>query len=444
VRQSFHVVCAAIGYAGRMRRAFGLVLIASCGRVGFDGLAGVDGSPGGDAGATAALVVGTTGAGTGSIHASGGTLDQDCTGPCTLVVPPGTTLHLVANAATGSWLRGWTSTCYGRGPCDVVVDHDLSITAEFTPEPNHVFVTSTAHDGAFGGLAGADAVCKSLGGPAYVALLSSSTLDWATRLGTARGFIRPDGVPVADLANQLGSGELWSEIAVDETGARSTGSFFDTPSASTNCADWTTNSGATTSTVALFDFGHALADYAATMFCSMPNKLVCVETDRVVPVVPIPQPNRRVFFSAGIWTTSSGIGQADALCAGEATSAGLSGSFHALLATNGASPISRFDVLGAPWMRADGITLAPDWVTSGDFGIDLSMDATGTVGAIAATATIGATAFDAAGDAGATCNNWTATSGMTTTIGANVNYSTDLGTTTLSCGQDIHVLCFQD
>jgi hypothetical protein len=54
-----------------------------------------------------------------------------------------------------------------------------------------------------------------------------------------------------------------------------------------------------------------------------------------------------------------GIGEADALCAAEAAAAQLPGGYKALIATSRASAISRFDTQRAPWVRTDGVLLAP-------------------------------------------------------------------------------------
>ena len=80
------------------------------------------------------------------------------------------------------------------------------VTVEGTP--NLVFVTSTTYRGDLGGLQAADARCRERARAAnlrgtFVALLSSSTVDARTRLGTARGWVRTDGRPFADTQDDL-------------------------------------------------------------------------------------------------------------------------------------------------------------------------------------------------------------------------------------------------
>ncbi len=67
---------------------------------------------------------------------------------------------------------------------------------------NVAFLTSVTYAGNLGGLDGADAICQkhanNAGLPAnqYRAWLSTSDEDAAARIGSARGWVRPDGLPV--------------------------------------------------------------------------------------------------------------------------------------------------------------------------------------------------------------------------------------------------------
>ncbi|HSD88871.1 MAG TPA: hypothetical protein VLB44_15190, partial [Kofleriaceae bacterium] len=53
-----------------------------------------------------------------------------------------------------------------------------------------------------------------------------------------------------------------------------------------------------------------------------------------------------------------GFAAADAFCQAEADAAGVTGTFHALLAGSSANAASRFDTNGPTWVRADGVPLA--------------------------------------------------------------------------------------
>ena len=52
-----------------------------------------------------------------------------------------------------------------------------------------------------------------------------------------------------------------------------------------------------------------------------------------------------------------GIQGFDETCAAQAGAAGLPGAYKALVATDGASAISRFDLNGPPWVRPDGVAI---------------------------------------------------------------------------------------
>jgi hypothetical protein len=95
---------------------------------------------------------------------------------------------LVAKANGGNYFDGWTGDCAGQiGPeCSLVVDVARSVTATFSKVRNNlVFATSAVVDGAFGGIAAADALCGeaatkgNLPGT-YLAWLSTSTVDAAS------------------------------------------------------------------------------------------------------------------------------------------------------------------------------------------------------------------------------------------------------------------------
>src|SRR5438046_556790 len=71
--------------------------------------------------------------------------------------------------------------------------------------PNVAFVTSTTQTGNLGGLAGADAICQSRAANAalsgtYRAYLSTSVTDALSRIDRAGGWVRVDGLPVANSA----------------------------------------------------------------------------------------------------------------------------------------------------------------------------------------------------------------------------------------------------
>jgi hypothetical protein len=100
--------------------------------------------------------------------------------------------------------------------------------------------------------------------------------------------------------------------------------------------------------------------YASTdQPCRFDSHLFCFEVGRRAAIPsPVPPPGARLAFrSRAVWDPSSGLASADALCASEAQTVSLPGTFLAFLATTTASAASRFDLTGPPWVRTDGVSL---------------------------------------------------------------------------------------
>lgn len=116
-----------------------------------------------------------------------------------------------------------------------------------------LFVSSTEHDGALGGLAGADAVCGSLAtaaglGGSFVAYLSDDTTAAGDRVPAGSAWVRPDGYLVAESSEALIAGDLRAPPNVTELGTYQTsyawtGSFAFGNASPYTCAGWTTNAG---------------------------------------------------------------------------------------------------------------------------------------------------------------------------------------------------------
>ncbi len=241
----------------------------------------------------------------------------------------------------------------------------------FDPAHNYAFVTSTVHaPTTFGGeLSGADAICAAAAGEAqllgtYVAYLGSSTVRAPDRLGNARGWVRLDGAPVVDRVDDLTAGRLLHPIRVDElgedvgdaagpvaTGADSSGNTEDA------CTDWSSAGGGYT-----WGYSAATTDFwTSTGFpdnCTTAVRLYCfgIAYDAALEITPVQ--GRRAFVSVQAFVPGGGLAAADALCASEASLAGLSGTFRALLGSSTSTAASRFDLSGRTWVRVDGIALA--------------------------------------------------------------------------------------
>lgn len=287
--------------------------------------------------------------------------------------------------------------------------------------------------GNLGGLAGADAQCQSLATGAglsgtFKAWLSTSTVDAGTRLGTARGFIRPDGQPFADLVSDITAGRILHPLIIDETGANIgfrnvwTGTAPDgTVIAGSTCLDWTdsTNTklgGLGFSSAGTFEW----TDSSGALSCNNASQhLYCFDTSIVKPLTVSPTTGRIAFATVGNFDTSSGISGADTVCATQATAAGLVGTFKALLSTSSASAASRFN-LGAgslPYVRPDGIKIgdAPTIAAGTALDSGIWQHADGSYDSVAVWT--GSTAPNVAGSSMAnTCDDWTNATGAASSI----------------------------
>jgi len=395
------------------------------------------------------IVLTTTGTGHGTITA--GVNGAPCDAACLAGLPPGTVVQLTATAGADSWFHGWLGACDGRHACTVTSSDGLRITADFTPMPNRVFVSSTLHDANFGGIAGGDALCQELATSAgldgtYHILLSTSTAFWTTQISGARGFIRIDGEPVGD--KTIGAGAGMYNIRFDERGKAGPNSTHWVLGAiqGVYCADWTSNAMAATgdasftARTALLDAG----DLPVRISCGGSSHFVCAEVDRNVDITPIPTRGRLAFTSAGMWDPTSGIARADALCTAEATAAGKPGTFKALLATSQASGISRFDTSGAPWVRVDGLPLLPsaqDFQAAVGFDLAPGVRLDGSVvphfGAIA----FGGANLGAVGPLGSTCGDWS--SGASASVNGFSPWDTLANFVSTGC-TPVAVLCLQE
>jgi hypothetical protein len=241
---------------------------------------------------------------------------------------------------------------------------------------NLVFVTNdTTWNTDLGGLSGADQICAANASAAglhgaYVAWLSTSKVDAIDRLGPARGWVRLDGKPFVDTTAQLAAGQIFYPIALDasgapvpaltqvRTGTNSAGRFDTSFDA---CQDWTSGTGYGVLGYSDAGTGRWTFDQHLSAACGAGAvHLYCFGVDRTQPVVaPVAPGARLAFLSTGTWTPGGGLTSADALCTSEATAAGDSGMFRALLGTSTTNATARFTMTGPPWARRDGVLVVP-------------------------------------------------------------------------------------
>ncbi len=248
---------------------------------------------------------------------------------------------------------------------------DSSSTGEPPPEDpaNYVFVASQTVPKNQDVVAAADTVCNTLALKAglegtYVSWLSTTKTSAIDRLAGARGWVRPDGKPVADRPIDIVEGRIFYPPVLDELGTevRNRSAMTGTSSDGTlqnNCADWTVQAEDLVSVgVPGATFPGWTGDRSEDCSQSEPLVVYCFGIDLSVPVTFEPVEGRRAFVTAGTLDGTGGLESFDDLCTSEAAGGGLEGSFLAVIAMSTASGLSRFDTAGPTWVNGFGVPLA--------------------------------------------------------------------------------------
>jgi hypothetical protein len=229
-----------------------------------------DGGPG-DASNVNQIIVTTSGNGIGLVTSDPAGIS--CGNTCSVSFNAGATVTLHARTSNGSnsFFSGWSGGgCSGPfHDCTVTVNGSVSVQATFTQMTNNlIFVTSTSLAATRGRATAYDTDCNSIataagindaGGAAYVAYVSDTASNAATRLGNARGWVRMDSKPFTDtLMGLFNNNQVMNPIRFDENGqvvgphaapvevmtGTSTSGLFTGDSANDSCHDWTMTSNA--------------------------------------------------------------------------------------------------------------------------------------------------------------------------------------------------------
>ena len=314
------------------------------------------------------LSVTKLGGGTGTV--TFGPLGSECGATCAVSVAPGTTITLQARTQNGAdaYFQGFTGGgCVGaERDCVIQVNADTHVDATFAAQDfNLVFLTSATYATDLGGVFNYDVECNNaasaagindtdLNGTRFVAWLSDSSSTAATRIGgTARGFVRLDGKPVADTMAGLLAGAIMNPISIDETGtevpnsAVMTGTLPDGTALTTaNCSDWFSNSG-------LARAGRSSAGPQTwTSFTNSacdPARLYCFMRTKTAALPTTPVAGKLAFVTNAPYVPGSG--DPDARC--EADKPSGTGPVEALLARTTATAASHLDS-AAVYVRPDG------------------------------------------------------------------------------------------
>jgi len=292
---------------------------------------------------------------------------------------------------------------------------------------NFVFATATKHiPGSFGGYAGADNTCQQAADAAglpghYVAWLSSGAVNAVDRLGGARGWVRPDGLPFVNTIAELVSDGVYYPPSLDENGVPipKTDEWICTSTSDgqldlgDGCAEWTSTTGDVTGGLAWGAGAQSWTTWTThVMGCAQAARIYCFGIDRVDTVAPTAIVGRRSFVSP-TWAPAGGIAAADLHCQTAADAANLGGNWGALLATSTAAAISRFDLNGLPWKRLDEVRVASsaDALAAGNLDAGFALDAGGARSG-SGIVRFGATGPDLVATLATTCNDWQSSSSV--------------------------------
>jgi hypothetical protein len=339
----------------------------------------------------------------------------------------GTQVTISGAPSSGAWLQTLVGgPCFGNIACTVTLTSDVAVTATFNTPANYVFTTSTMYvPGNLGGLAGADAACGQRATAGhwaghYVALLSTGSTSALSRLGTASGWIRVDGLPFAGTTSTLFSssnnGVVYYPPRIDETGKDIpagevvTGtSVAGAGTAGNDCTGYTVPD-------ANAFVGAGNPDAGAVGWVSTSNRpcsfntfrLYCFGTDYTATVGAPGTTGRIAFLGSSVFNPSTGVSGANTICKNDATAAGLSGNFAALLSTSTVAAALGFSATGANWVRRDGVQVAasPAALLQGTLTAPIAQLANGTYAGYGLGVWTGSTAPNILGGA-YTCNDWT-------------------------------------
>jgi hypothetical protein len=330
-----------------------------------------------------------------------------------------------------------------------------AIDAKPTDVYNIAFVTAQSMTAAFGGVQSGDAICQSAAISAslpgtYRAWLSDASATAPSRLAGARGWVRPDGEPIADLPSDLIDGFLLNPIGLDELGRDRRGNFplvftgtgnpanalYD---AGSSCGDWTSTTGQ--AWVGAAGDGYQLFTYATLQPCGTSLSLLCFGISRSAALRAPGLRHPVVFTTAQAWTPA-GLAAADAVCAQEASSEGLTGTYRALLAPTGATATSRLANAGQVYYRPDGVRVGP--LTQPMPDTFVNQDAGGRV----LSTWLRWGSAHAPSTATQNCVNWTSASAGDTGYEGNVSSATlfawVFNVTTVPCNSQMPIVCAED
>jgi hypothetical protein len=284
--------------------------------------------------------------------------------------PRGTTVSLLT---LGDDVYRYSGDCSGKS-CTLQMNAPKSVKMRVSAY-NYMFLTKERFTGDLGGLNGAERLCNESAAAAglpgkYIAWLTTSDSKASARLGSAGGWIRPDGKPLLRNSGALSGWQFYYMPLLDEYGNPAVAPQYWSGISEQgdadvgNCNKFTTSASTSTSRAGVADVADRYWAAGSASPCNQSLSLMCVGVDRTATVEPpaLPAAARIAFLTAGETLPGAGVAAFDKLCQTEATNSKLNNptKFRALLAPGGtATPASRFtNPSQAPWYRKDGVRLA--------------------------------------------------------------------------------------
>ena len=332
--------------------------------------------------------------------------------------------------------------CQRQEPeCVLDVEGPVKITTSFEL-PNQIFrsnsiaLSSIGPDGA-----GADRACEEIL-PGSIAWLFTSTRDPRLSLGNFRGWMdESSGALLLDQISDAASGRVRAEVrffAPIVSGLRADGTL---PAPSEVCGDFTQTTGSMVGGSSVYGGVRWFHDpLSPSIPCSGSGIVLCFERRTEVIPVERPTPSRiRQAFVSSPWIPLGGVTAADLQCGTDATAAGLSGTFRALVGPTGMTAAERFTIPpDTVWANVTGVRVQG--------GINLwpylNVDAQGRVvlsdGSLASGTFVWSDGQNTGDDV--TCTSWTGGSGT----GSVRLLEGGAGYQLAPCSTAQRLLCFED
>jgi len=373
--------------------------------------------------------------GTGSVRSSSAPGDPqiDCGPTCTGLFAPGRiTLSARTENGQNSYFSGWSGgACTGlRRECTLELNGTQVVVANFAPQDhNLIFVSSREYSTDLGGLAAYDAQCNALASAAgindaagtnFVAGMSDSAQQanpagpLASRLGTARGWVRMDGMPFADQLNGLfGAGSAYNDVGFSELGeplARFVWTALTAEPDRVTCGDWT-DAAAPGFALQGESSSGPVWDGPSAAACDTSAPIYCLGRSQTTALGALPSfPGKRIWVSNTPFVPGSM--SPDQQCQAERPPGVATG--VALLAYVGRAASAVLD-LDASYVRPDGqlVGTGAELVAVSAFTGEQTnlvsgpwVLANGTTAEFLTGLWTGSTSMTAAGTANETCNDW--------------------------------------